>query len=455
MSVGHFVIFGAMRTGSNLLESYLGQYEGLTCHGELFNPVFFAKHNLTEYMGLTMADRERDPAEVLRRLAASDSESRHGFRLFSDHDPRMIERAATAPDMRKVILTRAPEESYVSLKIARKTGQWKLGHNAARKVAKVRFDAEEYAAFCAERAAFYALIDAMIRQAGQAAFRLDYSELKDADLMAGLARFLGAQDPERKLKEKLARQNPEPLAERVENWAEMEAAIGAPATISAAPVEDSAARPALPSWQFTDRPALICQPLAGSDPAPIAAWLAEIADAPPESGLNRKALNQWLEAHPAHRRFTIVRDPLARAHDLFARRIAHAGPDQFTMIRNYLETHRGLVLPEDGLPKDPGAHRAAFETFLDFLADNLTGKTSQRTDPGFLSQVAVIEGLSKLLPPHLILGEERLAAELGAHLGQPLPEFAFPETGLETIRDAALERKARAIWRMDYRAFGY
>ena len=39
----YFAIFGAMRTGSNLLERSINQFPGLHCHGELFNPSFVGK----------------------------------------------------------------------------------------------------------------------------------------------------------------------------------------------------------------------------------------------------------------------------------------------------------------------------------------------------------------------------------------------------------------------------
>lgn len=35
-----FVIYGAMRTGSNYLVSLLNQFDGMVCHGEAFNPSF-------------------------------------------------------------------------------------------------------------------------------------------------------------------------------------------------------------------------------------------------------------------------------------------------------------------------------------------------------------------------------------------------------------------------------
>ena len=44
----------------------------------------------------------------------------------------------------KIILTRNPVESYISWKIARETGQWKLTDMKARKGAQVKFDGPEF-----------------------------------------------------------------------------------------------------------------------------------------------------------------------------------------------------------------------------------------------------------------------------------------------------------------------
>ena len=48
-----FVMFAEMRTGSNFLEANLNALEGVTCHGELFNPHFIGKKDQTEMFGVT------------------------------------------------------------------------------------------------------------------------------------------------------------------------------------------------------------------------------------------------------------------------------------------------------------------------------------------------------------------------------------------------------------------
>jgi hypothetical protein len=62
-----------------------------------------------------------------------ETEGIAGFRLFPGHDPRALEHCLPTRRCAKVVLARNPVDSYVSLKIARKTGQWWLGDHDARK----------------------------------------------------------------------------------------------------------------------------------------------------------------------------------------------------------------------------------------------------------------------------------------------------------------------------------
>ena len=61
-----FVVFAEMRTGSNFLESNLNAIDGVTCHGEAFNPYFLGGDGKTELLGVTMESRNANPAQLLR-----------------------------------------------------------------------------------------------------------------------------------------------------------------------------------------------------------------------------------------------------------------------------------------------------------------------------------------------------------------------------------------------------
>ena len=153
----YFVVLAGMRTGSNLLEEQLAAMPGIQSHGELFNPHFFGKPEVKSLWGLSMQARDSDAVRVIGAMQKA-STGLPGFRLFYDHDPKAIDHVLADPTAAKIILSRRPIDSYVSLKIARKTGQWWLGDMTSARAAKVPFDAEEYADFLDELTQFQARI---------------------------------------------------------------------------------------------------------------------------------------------------------------------------------------------------------------------------------------------------------------------------------------------------------
>ena len=221
-----FVILAEMRTGSNALEARLNDYVGLQSFGEVFNPGFIGGPGKGPLFGVTIVERDRDPQIMVAAMRAG-TDGLPGFRHFSDHDPRVLERCLADRRTAKIILTRNPLDSYVSLKIARETGQWWLGERGKRKAAKVRFDPREFEAFVAKRSAHQALIRRRLRETGQTAFELDYSEVGDDAIIAGCARFLGATRLRQERSRKGKVQNPAPLSEKVVNVSEMVAALAA------------------------------------------------------------------------------------------------------------------------------------------------------------------------------------------------------------------------------------
>ena len=139
-----FVIFAEMRTGSNFLEANLNSFAGITCFGEAFNPHFIGYPSDEPILGVDLKKRDANPLTLLHAIR-DKADGLGGFRYFHDHDPRVFDAIMDDPGCAKIILTRRPIDSYVSLKIARKTGQWWLGDMTSARAAKVTFEAEEYA----------------------------------------------------------------------------------------------------------------------------------------------------------------------------------------------------------------------------------------------------------------------------------------------------------------------
>jgi len=57
-SFDYFIVFAEMRTGSNFLEANLNAFDGVTCHGEAFNPHFIGYPNKDSILGITQDMRE-------------------------------------------------------------------------------------------------------------------------------------------------------------------------------------------------------------------------------------------------------------------------------------------------------------------------------------------------------------------------------------------------------------
>ena len=118
-----FVVFAEMRTGSNFLEANLNAFDGITCHGEAFNPHFIGYPTSQDILGVSIEERNSDPLRLLEQIRRATPSGIGGFRYFHDHDPRVLETILNDPRIAKIVLTRNPVDSYVSWKIAQASGQ--------------------------------------------------------------------------------------------------------------------------------------------------------------------------------------------------------------------------------------------------------------------------------------------------------------------------------------------
>ncbi|WGV15093.1 nodulation protein NodH [Fuscovulum ytuae] len=452
-------MFAEMRTGSNFLEANLNAISGIACHGEAFNPYFIGKKDQTEMFGVTLAEREADPALLLRRMRER-TPGLSGFRYFHDHDPRIFDLVMDDPRCAKIILTRNPLESYVSLKIAQATGQWKLTNPKNLKQAKARFDAVEFTTHLDQvQQAQIRLLNAL-QTRGQTAFWIDYDDIPDLAVLNGLAAFLGVEGRLESVDTSLTVQNPEPLADKVTNPAAMELSLARLDRFNLARTPNFEPRraAAVPGYIASQTAPLLFMPIKGAPLKPVLNWFASLGGT--ETDFTHKTLRLWRRAHPGSRSFTVLRHPLNRAHRAFC--ALEKGPLQGDQRRQLARLY-GITLPAPGQPfTDPAERRTAFLAFLRFLKRNLAGQTSFKTDPAWATQSAVLQGFATLQSPDLILREDRLAegmaylaAELGLPAPPPLPPQDPEDALLDTIRDGELEEAARDAYTRDYQGLGF
>ncbi len=467
----YFVVLAEMRTGSNFLEANINSFEGLTCHGEAFNGAFIGYPNKDNILGVSQAERDADPVHLIETIKAK-TPGLGGFRYFSDHDPRALEIFLKDPRCAKIVLTRNPVDSYVSLLIAKATGQWKLTNVKHARHHKVRFDPVEFEAHLARLQAFQVTLMNGLQRTGQTAFYVAYEDLQDLDVMNGLAAFLECEDRITALDDKLKRQNPQGFETKVMNFDGMAEALARldRFNLNRTPNFEPRRGPQVPNYIAAPRAPLLFLPLAGGPTVALKTWLSELDDGSAiQEGFTQKTLRQWKSAMIGHRSFTVLRHPLARAHTAFCTHILATGTDSFPDIRTALSRQFNVPLPEFDPFRDPDAgydataHRTAFLAFLQFLKRNLTGQTGIRVDPSWASQLALLQGMVDVGLPDLVMREERLeadlailAAQIGRETMPALSEVTDPHAAwLSRIVDADVQSAAKDAYARDFTAFGF
>ena len=474
-----FAIFGAMRSGSNLLERYLNQYEQLVCHGELFQKAFVNKPGMQEYLGVTKQERNQNPTKLLEAVLREDPNKTPGYRIFQDHDTRVIDIALKDPACAKIILTRDPIESYVSLKIARDTNQWLISDPAHRKTSSIRFDMKEYNAYKKERSAFYSKVYKALEQSGQPWFEIDYSALNQLEAINRLVRFLGVDEQKQSLEQSIKRQNPAVLSEKITNYQEVRVVLGLPKGKQARPITIVPAKEsgtALSRVFFSDTQSLAFAPVPAVHVAEVKDWMHFVGASKPENGFTDKALANWKQKHPEPLVFSVVSHPLVRAYSAFTNKIFATSAGSYDKIRHQLETRFSLLLPKGDIQPDSlltelkkqgygvQEHRTSFKQFLVFVAGNLASNTNIRQDGHWQHQSEVIRRYRVLMPVHHVLKAETLKADLcylenrmalKPHFSGKEPQPQMMTFALADVYDAELEALCRAAYEPDYKAFGY
>ncbi|MCB1355088.1 MAG: nodulation protein NodH [Maritimibacter sp.] len=464
-----FVIFAEMRTGSNFLESNLDLFPGLETYGEAFNPYFMVRPGTEELFGISLEARNADPVALFGRMKERAA-GIPGFRFFHDHDRRIFDRVIDDPACAKVVLSRNFVEAYVSRAIARETNQWALGNVKHAKRAKAVFVAEEFETQLAAIKAFQLEILSRLQRTGQTAFYINYDDIRDIEVVNGLARFLGEETVLEGHSDKFKKQNPEPLEDKVANFSEMAEAV---AKITAFDLESAPnfepRRPAaVPSYIAAAGAPLLLLPIPGGPVAALRGWMAAVDGVETEAlstEMNQKTLRRWKRLHPGHRSFTVLRHPAARAHAAFCRQFLNDGQGARPEVRKVLIEQYGVPLPETAVPGedwDPEAHRAGFLGFLEVVRKTLAGQTALRVAGSWATQTQVIAGFSPVIQPDHILREAQLAsglARLGEEVGCEGPPAPLPETdtpyALSDIYDATVEGAVRAAYQRDYMQFGF
>ncbi|WP_316014404.1 nodulation protein NodH [Roseobacter sp. HKCCA0434] len=473
----YFCVLGAMRTGSNLLQRTLDQFPDISCHGELFNPGFIDRRGVDEMFGVTRVERDAEPERLIDAMIAQAGDGvLPGFRLFEDHDLRVRARVIGDPRAAKIVLRRNPLDSFVSLKIAQQTDQWMLTRLRARKTAKIHFDLAEYREYVERLDRFHEKVCLDLRVGGQTAFTIAYDEVQNFDLINGLAAWLGVEGRLDEIAETLQRQNPGPLEEKVENYAQMVEQLRDSGSVVTGPTGSNARANGVRFLNIAAAAPVLYAAIPGGPNEAILDWLSQLSghEETVTVPTNRKVLTDWQKAQPDHLCFTALRHPLLRAYSAFMDKIFGIGDDGFPHIRAYLVDHFGLMLPEADMTDreamaavgyDAQAHARAFLCFLTFLRANLAGRTPMRVDGLWAPQQDFVEGFSGTVTLSLILRDDdlltgaayikrrfKLRQARNAVLRTPDPDHVF---ALSEIHQPEMDDLARAAYARDFMQFGF
>ncbi len=465
-----FVLFAEMRTGSNYLEDSLNNFESIDCLGEVYNPTFLGHHNTFEMHGYDMAKREADPLGLLEAIIENAGEALPGFRLFHDHDDRVVDRVLPDPRIAKVILTRNPLDSYVSRKIASATGQWRLTDLKHAKTAKVDFDAAEFRDLVDTLGGFQERLRRGLQRTGQVAFQIRYEDINDADVLNGLAAFLGSDERVDATSKKLKKQNPSPLRDKVANYDEMEAALADLDRfgLERSPELEPERAAQVPNFVAHPTRGLLFCPIKGGPENAVLDWMGKIDDVGRDRlirKMSQKQLRQWMKDNPGFRSFSILRHPVARAYCTFNRFILPDDRPMYADPRKILRQRYKIPIPG----KTPGENwteeeqKAAFAGFIGFLKGNLNGQTSVRVDQAWATQTAILQGIAQVMVPQAVVHEHQmkevlptLAHEAGIEEVPKVVGEAMPGSiPLKAIYDGKIEQALIDTYRRDYIGFGF
>lgn len=464
----YFVIFAGMRTGSNFLERNLNSLPDLKCFGELFNPYFIAHERQEEYLGITLADREKDPMALVRRVQ-KEAPGLAGFRLFHDHDPRVRDEALRDPRCAKIILMRNPVDSYVSFKLAMATDQWVLTDaKGQRDAGAIAFEADEFAAQLEDYTSYLKDLRRGLQVSGQLAFELRYEDLQDLEVLQGLVSFLGSRHELTRFDRSLKKQNPMPMAEKVSNLDEMKTSLAGmdPFGLDMVPAFEPTRGPAVPSYVASEAVPLIYMPMKSGPESEIERWLETLG--PVKRDMSQKDLRAWRRQSTGALGFTVLRHPVARAWTAFVEKVLPNDLNAFAEIRAGLISTYRVPLPDAWTAKYPNpefdvaAARKAFKRFARFLKSNLAGQTSLRIDPSWASQLVVLQGMSGVVPPDLVLREDDARAALrskaegfGISTDGPSASALPGPLDLAAVYNDEIEQAVRAAYQKDYMMLGF
>ena len=222
-----FVIFSFPRTGSTYLCSRLNAHPQIVCHYEVFHPDEIATAGkraaeIPELAGFTPRTRDEDPARFMDALFSHDrGQLATGFKIFVGHSEEAHRLILADRSIVKILLRRSTIDAYVSMIIARQTGEY-TSRSATPTTMKVKIEAGGLLAFDQRITSYFAEIEDALRKSGQLYHTVSFEELTAGEeALDSIFRFIGVERGTSVLEPFTVRQNSEALEDKVSNLKEV------------------------------------------------------------------------------------------------------------------------------------------------------------------------------------------------------------------------------------------
>jgi len=227
-----FVLLASPRTGSNLLNSNLNQYNKILLHGEVFNPAFVGLHKeYFEKLNIKRNEiekRDNNSLEFMNRIYSDKDYKAIGFHLFPGHSEKVLINILNDKSIKKIGLRRSLIPSYISLCEAIQTDVWLINKNAKpnaeklKRKTKIIFEEEKFLVYKRSLDQFWNQVIKSLKETDQEMFPIWYSQIKNVDKLNDIAGHIGINQKKEKFNIKLKKQSKGSLTERVENFTDLE-----------------------------------------------------------------------------------------------------------------------------------------------------------------------------------------------------------------------------------------
>ena len=223
----HFVVLTQPRSGSYLLVDLLNQVPGIRCHPEIFKP---GRMELDPDIRplikrWTVAKRDERPILYMREVLSKVDCHAKGFKMFPEHNARLLDHVTKANYFHKIVLVRHPISRFISRLRAEATGRWVHRKDDSRGLqpeASVNFDVGRFENFLRQHSGF-SDTNAVAAATNPNSYTIvDYEEVVSLRALERICPTLGIDEVNKSLiSPSLQKQTTESFSKLVSNYEDM------------------------------------------------------------------------------------------------------------------------------------------------------------------------------------------------------------------------------------------